>query len=345
VDPPDIDNRTDFIVHPQLLLDREGEKLAAIVKATFEGDGGDDELTLAPEARQRAMRFADVPWGEPEKSSIAYPSDLCLRKPGTDVIFVAKAYAPSGQPVPWFDVYAQVGSLRKALRVHGLRVWEAAGAGLSAPRPIAELELRYDHAWGGMDDSDPAHILVEPRNPVGLGLARDPNTLTHRPAPSIEDPAQPIASHRTRPPPAGIGAIGRHWEPRRHYLGTYDALWREYRAPLPPEDQDDHFNHCASPGLIADPALTGGERVALLNLLPGGGATRFTLPKLNLGIEFHVAGRQPTLAIPHLDTVLIDLMQLGEAAPITVELVWRASVRPPRKLRDARIVVRELEAL
>ena len=33
---PAVDNRTDFFVHPQLLLDKDGEKLVTIVKATFE---------------------------------------------------------------------------------------------------------------------------------------------------------------------------------------------------------------------------------------------------------------------------------------------------------------------
>jgi hypothetical protein len=33
---PQVDNRTDFAVHPQLLLDKDGEKLAVVVKASFE---------------------------------------------------------------------------------------------------------------------------------------------------------------------------------------------------------------------------------------------------------------------------------------------------------------------
>ena len=35
MDQPPVDNTTDFVVHPQLLVDKDGERLVAIVKATF----------------------------------------------------------------------------------------------------------------------------------------------------------------------------------------------------------------------------------------------------------------------------------------------------------------------
>jgi hypothetical protein len=340
---PPLDNQTDFAAHPQLLLDRDGEKLVTIVKATFELPPGGGPLDLAPPERKRGIRFADVPWGKPEVSSILYPADVCLRKPGTDVIVVARAYAPGGKPVPSFDVHVRVGPLEKRVRVFGLRVWEEGGAGLSSPRPVAEMDMRYDHAWGGAVDADPARFIEEPRNPVGTGIAGDPRALTHKPGPSIEDPEHLISSFRTRPPPAGIGPIGRHWEPRRRYAGTYDEPWLDHRAPLPPEDMDDRFNHCASPGLVADHPLSGGEAVALLNLVPGGGATAFTLPKVSVAIEFRVKDREPEVIVPHLDTVVLDLLETGPDKPIAVELVWRAFVRAPRRMKDARVTVRERE--
>jgi hypothetical protein len=343
MDAPPLDNRTDFAVHPQLLLDHDGEKLCAMVKATFElpPDGG--PLELAPPERTRPIRFADIPWGKPEISSIAYPADVCLRKPGTDVLFVAKGYAPRHQPVPSFDVRVEVGPLSKSLRVFGLRVWEMGGAGLSRPAPIDEIELRYDYAWGGTDDSDPARIVEEARNPVGMGVTRSASALTDQRAPSIEDPASFIKDHRTRPPPAGIGAIGRHWEPRRRYAGTYDAAWKEFRAPLPPEDLDDRFHHAASPGLVSEVPLTGPQKVALLNLVPGGGAIAFEVPDVAVEIEFRAKGRETAVVRPHLDTLLFDLYEAGPEKPIAVEMVWRASITAPRRMKDSLIVVRERE--
>ena len=341
MDQPPTDNTSEFLAHSQLLIDKDGEKLVTIVKATFElpPDGG--PLELAPEWSRRVVRKVDVPWGEPEKSSIMFPCDLCLRKPGTDVVIVARGCAPNGEPAATFDVAARVGKLQKLLAVFGLRVWQAGGAGLTPPRPIQEIDLRFDYAWGGLDKSDPTRIVEEPRNPVGMGVARDLAALTHQPAPSIEDPRDLILTARTRPPPAGVGPIGRHWEPRRKYVGTYDNAWLESRAPLPPVDQDDRMNSCATPDLHSSTPLVGGEEVALLNMTRGGGAKRFHLPVTGVDIFFEVKGREPETLRPSLDTVIIDAYETQPGEPIAVELVWRAYVKAPRRMKDVRIRVSE----
>jgi hypothetical protein len=342
---PRLDNRTDFIVFPHVLMDRDGEKLVTMVKATFESaslQGG--ELELAPRKRRRGLRLKDFPWDDKKPTPIAYPADVCIRKAATDVVFVTRAHAPGGVAVPRFDAYAQVGELRKAITVHGLRVWEVGGNGLPPGRPIAEIEVRYDYAWGGFDASDPKKPVEEARNPEGMGCVRDPGALSDRPAPHIEDPAAPIRSWRTRPPPAGLGPIGRHWQPRRAYAGTYDAAWKEKHAPLLPADFDDRHNQCASPGLLADPPLRGGEEVKLLNLVRGGGPTLFALPRVAVEIEFRPKDAEPQSFRPPLDTVVIDLMGFLPGQAIAVEMVWRASIRAPRYVDQAQVVVREVKA-
>ena len=110
MDQPSVDNRTEYVVHPQLLVDREGERLVTLVKATFEVQD-DGVTTLAPRRRSRGIRFADIPWEKDKPASIAYPADVCLQKPGTDVVFVAKARAPGGVPTPRIDVRLEVGPL------------------------------------------------------------------------------------------------------------------------------------------------------------------------------------------------------------------------------------------
>lgn len=340
LEQPKIDNKTDFFAHAQRLLDRDGEKLALIVKATFEhSEGGDFEL--APPKRARGLRFADIPWEETKPASIAYPADLCLRKAATDVVLVATAHAPQGKAAPSIDVRVEAGPLKKSLVVFGPRIWTKDGIGLSSPAPILALDMRYDFAWGGTDDSDPDNFIEEPRNPVGMGISRSPQSLTHKAAPQIEDPSYPIQSSKTSPPPAGIGAIGRNFEPRRKYAGTYDLRWQEERAPLLPDDYDERFNQCASPGLMADPPLKGGEQVRLLNLIPGGGALSFQIPKISLEIQFHIEGKAPAIFQPHLDTLLIDLLAIGPKKPPTIELIYRAHTKAPRKLGSARILIRE----
>ena len=350
MDSPKLQNHTDFLAEPRPLIGKEGDELAVIVKATFARPRDSAELELAPREAVRAIRSADLPWGDPEKSSIKYPSDLCLAKPGTDVIVVARAYAPGDKPVPWFDAGLQAGSLRKLVRIFGLRVWESGGAALSAPRPGACLEVRYDHAWGGLDLTDLTQPVEEPRNPVGVGIARDLATLTHKAAPSIEDPADPIRSARGKYVPAGLGAIGRSWEPRRRLLGTYDAQWLEERAPLLPADHDERGNLCASAGLVASPPFKGGEEVALWNLTLGGGSVAFRLPKLRISIELKVKPREgekprdPQKLFPYLDTVIIDTLEVPDDTLALVELVWRARFRPPRRMKDATVTIEEQEA-
>ena len=342
---PRVDNRTDFAVFPQVLVDKDGERLVTMVKATFEAEspqGG--ALELAPKKRRRGIRMKDFPWGEPAETPIAYPADICIRKPATDVVFVTRAYAPDGIPVPGFDAYAQVGHLRKAIQVHGLRVWTDGGSGLSAARPLTQIEVRYDKAYGGFDDEDPAKLAEEPRNPMGKGCVSSGSKLTDQEAPQLEDPGAPIKSWRTKPPPACLGPIGRHWEPRRRYAGTYDAKWKELKSPLLPDDFDDRYNQCASPGLIADPPLKTGEEVKLLNLVPGGGPTIFSLPRVALEIEFRPRGAEPQKFRPHLDTVLVDLMGFVPGQAIAVEMVWRSSIAAPRFVDQAQVVVREVKA-
>jgi len=340
---PGLDNHTEFAAEPRALMSKEGERLVLIVKATLARSPQKAVLERMSRAEGRGIRGQDIPWGDPEKSSIKYPSDLCLTKPGTDVIVVTAAHAPGGRAVPSFDAGVRVGRLEKMVRVFGLRVWAANGSSLTAPRPTTGTEVRYDHAWGGLDVSNPLKPVEEPRNPVGMGIARDLSVLTHQPAPTIEDPAHPIASVRTRPPPAGLGAIGRHWAPRRSFLGTYDAAWLEQRAPLLPHDHDDRSNLCASPGLTASPPLAGGEDVALVNLTPGGGSLSFRLPRVRLVVSLQARGREPETVRPYLDTVLIDTLRVPETSDVLVELVWRAVFHPPRRMKDATLVVTEEE--
>jgi len=341
MDAPRLDNKTDFAAQPRMLMAKDGERVVLIVKATFARRPGETVLKREPRATRRGIRGQDIPWGDPEKSSIKYPSDLCLTKPGTDVIVVTAAHAPGGRAVPSFDAGVRVGRLEKLIRVFGLRVWAANGSSLTAPRPTVGAEVRYDHAWGGLDVSDPLRPVEEPRNPVGMGIARDLSVLTHQPGPTIEDPAHPIASARTRPPPAGLGAIGRHWAPRRSFLGTYDAAWLEQRAPLLPLDHDDRSNLCASSGLTASPPLLGGEDVALLNLTPGGGSLSFRLPNVSISVRLDAKGREPETLRPYLDTVLIDTLRVPETSDVVVELVWRAVFRRPHRMKDTRFVVTE----
>ena len=52
-------------------------------------------------------------------------------------------------------------------------------------------------------------------------------------------------------------------------------------------------------------------------------------------------GRDPVIVRPHLDTIIVDTLILEPEERPAVELVWRASVKAPRRLKDSRIIIRE----
>ncbi|HEX8699676.1 MAG TPA: DUF2169 domain-containing protein [Myxococcaceae bacterium] len=342
MNPPELLNGTSSTVALVPTLGMDGSTLVSvIIKELFgiePGRGRVDRLGGAE------VRYADEPWDKdkPETSSIKLPADVCLRKPATDVLVVGYAVSPGHQPVTELDVHVEVGPVSKSLRVFGTRVWYrgALGMTLGPAQPFTSLPLRWELAYGGFDVSDPSQPpLEEPRNPLGRGLVRDVKALVHQPGPQIEDARNLISNTRTRPEPAGVGAIGRHWAPRRGFTGTMDERWMKERMPLLPLDFDERHYQCATPDLICPGYLKGGEMVRLLNLCAGG-LYQFALPKLHFAVSALTDGNL-TEYRPVLDTVL-----LRPSDEQTLELTWRTTVPVPRPSRRlASIQVHEKEPL
>ncbi|AGC48154.1 hypothetical protein MYSTI_06881 [Myxococcus stipitatus DSM 14675] len=338
---PELQNGTNSTVAlvPQIGMDG-GNLVVVLIKQRFTITPGSGRVTRTPGAE---VRYTDEPWDKkaPEASSIQLPSDVCIRKPSTDVLVVGHAMSKASQPVKQLDVHIEVGPVSKGLRVFGTRVWYsgALGVALGPAQPFTSVPLRWELAYGGFDASDSRKPPVEePRNPLGRGVARDTATLVHQLAPQIEDPRDLISSPRTRPAPAGVGAIGRHWEPRRRYTGTVDEAWRKERMPLLPLDFDERHNQCAPPELICPEYLKGGEMVKLLNL-SAGGAYHFALPRLFFGVRART-DQGVTDYRPVLDTVL-----LRPSDDQSLELTWRTAVpvpRPSRRLHSVQVVEKEL---
>lgn len=288
------------------------------------------KYTMAVSPAGRATVLADGPGpylcdeynGEDAAaSSIRKPSDVFLSKPGTDVILVGHAHPPPGRVVTSVDVSLRVGPIDKKLRVFGTRALQKgllgslkAGPSLPLREPVP---LVYELAWGGLDLSDPAKPVGEPRNYVGRGVARDLDALVGQPAPQIE--------YADGPPdaPAGFGALHRHWMPRASFAGTYDERWQETKMPLLPDDFDPRFDVSVPHDQWSPAPLRGDEPIEVLGATPEG-AWRFTLPRMSPGFASFVNDRRadhPT----HLDTILVDA-DLGR-----VELTFRAAVPLPRK--------------
>ncbi|UQA63174.1 DUF2169 family type VI secretion system accessory protein [Polyangium aurulentum] len=293
-------NASPFAALPVPYIAPDGrEVVIAIVKATFVHQGG----RLLPASVQSPVRIGDLPWDpKADGSSIRYPSDVATAKKGTDVIVVGEAI--SKRPVTVMDVAVQVRDVTAPLRVHGPRVYYRS-LGKIAVGPAAPFERQpivYELAYGGHSDD---WSIVEPRNPVGTGVAKSPSDLVDRRAPSIEHPAHPISGPSDKPEPAGFGALGTHWFPRAQYAGTYDDAWRATRMPLPPLDFDIRFFNVAHPALQLDEPLVPGDAIAILGMHEAG-LLRFDLPAVRVALHGKTDDGRTLSAAPRVDTVLVE---------------------------------------
>jgi hypothetical protein len=313
-------NKTSFVAERAFARDPNGgEVWLVVVKGTFTINP--DGSTKVADQQEDVCRFPSF-FGEPGKSSLRYDSDLVQSKHATDVLLHGHAYAPNGKAIPQLDVSLRVGGLAKTLRVFGTRTWKRGvfGINMTSAEPFVRMALRYERAFGGIDQRsrDPKKHSWEQRNPLGLGFAVDADHLLDLQAPNVEEPTGIITSWKQRPRPAGFGPIARDWSPRRELAGTYDKAWEEGRMPLLPVDFQEAFYQCAPEDQRVQPFLRGGEPVELLNLTPGG-SLNFQLPRVALGFETRIAGKVEVHR-QSLHTVILEPDQSR------VILVWHASL-------------------
>lgn len=258
--------------------------------------------------------------GEPGASSLRYDSDLLARKPGTDVLVLASAYAPGGRAAATVPVMLRVGKLEKTLLVHGERAYCQGLVRLTttAPRPFVVCPIRYELAFGGSDrsDPDPARHRIDERNPVGRGFAVRRAKLVNAPAHAIEYPGNDPATLG----PAGFGPIDPGWLPRRALAGTYDAGWVKTRKPLLPEDYDPAFAYSAPSDQRGHTPLRGGERLGLFNMSPEGTLV-FELPRIDLRLVSRFGRR----CRPHDPPLLSSVFVEPDARRLS--MTWQSALR------------------
>lgn len=329
----ELDNATPFAATPCALADLDGgDFLVVVVKATYalDGDGG---MTVAD--AQRPVELADVFTGEPGASSVAYASDVALRKTGTDVVLAGHAY-PARPGDREGEIGIQVGSVRATARVFGDREWQSAlgVVRMSRPATFERIPLVYERAAGGTDDSpaDPGDHAVEARNPVGVGFRarRSRRVVDASPLPNFESPSALIKTPDDRPPPAPVGFVAPGWAPRATFAGTYDAAWTDTRSPLLPSDFDARFFDVSPPALTSPTFLRGDEHGAAMGVSPHG-LLRFTLPRVTPAASLH-GRRAGDASVPlALHRVLVD----GDGgARGELVLVWSGGVRVRHGFHD-----------
>lgn len=307
-------NRTAFAADRNWTRDKDGVHWWIVaVRATFDL-ASDGQLTLADE--QLPPVLAPEYFGAPGQSSLRYDSDLLWAKPNTDVLVVANAHAPGGRATSVVPVSLRVGQIQKQLVVHGERVYRS-GLKTSSPKAFMTRPIQYELAFGGMDlsDPDPRNHRYDDRNPIGRGLAVNPNHLTDKPAHSIEYASGDPASRG----PAGFGPIDPAWLPRRALAGTYDERWDRTKKPLLPDDFDPAYALSSPTDQRNAKPLAGGERVELVNMTPEG-KLLFEVPRVLLEFTSIFGSRRE----PHqgqLATVLV------EPDDRRLSLVWQSTLR------------------
>lgn len=265
--------------------------------------------------------MADRHWGDPGMTSLRYPSQGLVARPGAEVYVHGSAHAPREQRVTIMRVEVQVGLCFKAVQVTGTRVWRRSALGLrpSSPEPFTRIPLRYEHSFGGTVRGVNGEVVAqEPRNPIGTGVFAGAADAVDKPLPNIEDPGEPVETWNARVTPAGFGPIPVNWRPRLDFAGTYDQAWIAERAPLWPRDLDPRFFCATAPGLSSPVPFVGGEQVRLEGFNPRG-TFRFALPAYRVIAKHTYTDcefRRPLVG----DGVLI------ETDDQTLTMFWRCAV-------------------
>jgi hypothetical protein len=299
------------------------ELLVVVVKGTFTiPNDPKKEPTLAEE--QVPLVEADVFTGEPGLSAPLYESDYAPRKPRCDVLLNGSAYAPRGRPTTRVTVSLRVGSLHKSFDVVGNRSWKSGifMVGSTDPEPFTVMPISYNNAFGGVDryQEDPAKHRWYPTNHAGVGYHEylDAEFVYGMPRPNTEETGRRITDPRGKYRPMALGPIGRAWQPRPKYAGTYDQKWLDEVFPFLPADfKEDYYQAAPSDQRIDYPK--GGEEVVLTNLTAEGNTT-FRLPRVGVPVSFFLKNFNESPSRGVVDLVLME----PDSGRVTI--LWRCSL-------------------
>ena len=299
-------NTTPFLTELFVFTNKFGQKrCVVVVKATFDVEAGECQ----PAVEQASFVYADQHHGDPGMTSIRYESDFAPVKPRVDVLVDASAIAPGRRAVTALEVALTGPGFSKRAKVTGDRKWEKRfwSIGPSKPLPFVSMPLVWDRAFGG---SDLSHKRItkngsEIRNLVGVGyhLNSDEKTIVGTALPNIERLDAPMRKWSDKPEIIGFGPVGRGWQPRIGFAGTYDQRWMDATLPFLPEDFDDRYFQSAplDQQLSQLPARA---TFGCLNMSKGG---RFVvhLPSLDVPVRFHFDDRTESLNVV-LDTLILE---------------------------------------
>jgi hypothetical protein len=316
-------NATRMAAEYTVALDVSGrELLVVVIKGTFQiPDKPGVPLRLSDE--QLPLTMSDEFFGEPGLSAPKYEVDFAARKHHCDVLLNASAYAPGGRPSTRVNVSAQIGSWSKSFDVVGDRTWESGvtGIGRTPAVPFTVMPITYDRAFGGTDNKhpDPSRHSAFMANPVGRGFHKQTarEYIDGAPLPNTEESDNPVTWLEGNYHPMSFGPIGRHWDPRAGYAGTYDQQWLDEVFPFLPVDFDERYFQ-AAPENQQLPKGIGDQRMTLINLTPHGRCD-FVLPHFDAPVHIFPRRGKREDFMAELDTILLE-PDTGTAA-----LTWRVT--------------------
>ncbi|MFN3200997.1 MAG: DUF2169 domain-containing protein [Bradymonadia bacterium] len=303
---------------------------------------------------------------DPLRTPMRYETDLMPPKVACDVIVNGHCYAPGGEAVQAI-CSVQVGdNAPKRVRVIGDRsVWQPRGtrrAAITAARPFSVMPLRWDYAYGGVDQQCDTGLGIYPANPSGVGFWAQatpdeegnigPSPDHYGAMPNLEHPDIPIeldhmfhdpASWKKAPPPWSMGWVPKHWEPRASRAGidpkvrpmwdlfSKSPLLKKFNVDLPVREMDPRFFNGAPHGQVI-PFPVGGELVVLENMHPTEHQLRFRLPAEHPRMRWSLGGDAPLTPVSlKIDTITIepDLMAM--------DVCWRGRLPVPTGMSIAKM--------
>jgi len=221
----------------------EGERrLALVLKRTYRI--GNHRAEPAAPDDEELLQEHELPYDPERASPLVSPpvfvNEARIRRRRTDVVVQAIAYAYA-KGTRELTARVRFGEHERSIVVHGARRGEIDRAGrprFSEAEPIEGVPLRYDFAYGGVDQRalekrrDPLRAILAqarydfdpqavtdyhyPRNPCGLGylIDLDEEGFDGLPIPFLEHPFDPLSPARL--------AVG---DPKRWARGPLPACW------------------------------------------------------------------------------------------------------------------------
>lgn len=301
------------------------------VKYAFSHVNTNGEWLLKLHTDQGELFGKDMYYNEDDvvNSSVRFESDYIPYKPHADFIFNGFAHAT----VPLKEWRCGVKVLRmtdgndtqtlieKWVRVRGERFiqQDIIGASFTSSKKATKVPIRYEYANGGsirhlqhhsdsIENNKP-YLVYSPYNPVGVGVIHkslfDKDTPLR--APQIEGMNESLDKPNMPNPPQGFGFIGRSWEPRISFAGTFDKGWEKEKHPLMPDDYKETYNNAAHPDLQLKTYFKPFDKIVLHNLVKDRHEQSFTIP--NFYFKATVEGM--VTSVPHfldIDTVIVDAL-------------------------------------